>query len=160
VVAGGYHPGGDSSQNHAFVWTDENHNHILDQGELQDLNSVIPTPTISAAEDIVDASGTGDHREVVADAAVNGQEGGQEWRAFLLTDLNDNGVFDSGEVTDLGTLPKAVETQSSAINDVGQVAGYSGKNAFRWQNGVMTSLGQFNRGTPVPQAINHGGQEV
>src|SRR5262249_4128262 len=59
VVAGGYHPGADPSQNHAFVWTDGNHNHILDQGELQDLNSVIPSATISAAEDIIDASGAG-----------------------------------------------------------------------------------------------------
>jgi probable HAF family extracellular repeat protein len=160
VVAGGYHPGGDPSQNHAFVWTDGNHNHVLDQGELQDLNSVIPSATISAAEDVIDASGAGDHRKVVADAYVTVAGGGQQWRAFLLTDLDDNGVFASGEVADLGTLPRAVETQASAINDVGQVAGYSGANAFRWQNGVMTSLGQLNKETPIPQAINHGGQVV
>jgi uncharacterized membrane protein len=165
VVAGGYHPGGDPSQNHAFVWTDGNHNHVLDQGELQDLNSVIPTATISAAEDIIDASGTGDHRKVVADAYVTVAGGGQQWRAFLLTDLNDNGVFDSGEVTDLGTLHKAVETQAFAINDVGQVAGYSGSDAFVWQapNGPFTDLGQFaKRGwlAPLPGSINHSGEVV
>jgi uncharacterized membrane protein len=165
VVAGGYHPGGDPGQSHAFVWTDANHNHLLDQGELQDLNSVIPTATISAAEDIIDASGPGDHRKVTADAYVTVAGGGQQWRAFLLTDLNDNGVFDPGEVTDLGTLRKGVETQSFAINDAGQVAGYSGSDAFVWQapNGPFTDLFQFaKRGwlAPIPGAINHGGEVV
>jgi probable HAF family extracellular repeat protein len=63
-------------------------------------------------------------------------------------------------VTDLGTLPGGGTTQAFAVNNVGQVAGYSGANAFRLQNGVMTNLGQLNRETPVPQAINHSGQVV
>jgi probable HAF family extracellular repeat protein len=160
VVAGGYHPSSDPSQTHAFVWTDGNNNHVADPGELQDLNSIIPNSTFSAAEDISDGIGSGDHKKVVADALVTVPGGGQQWRAFLLTDQNDNGFASGVVVTDLGTLPKGGTTQASAVNDVGQVTGSSGASAFRWQNGVMTNIGQLNRETPAPGAINHSGQTV
>jgi hypothetical protein len=79
-----------------------------------------------------------------------------------LTDLNDNGWFDSGEVTDLGTLPGVgvTDAYASAINDVGQVAGASGGNAFIWQNGAMKKIGSLKDGFGPPSAINHAGQVV
>src|SRR5262249_38981504 len=63
AVAGGYHPGGDPGQDHAFVWVDGgDHNHIVDPGELQDLHGLIAngSATQSGANDIIDASGPGD----------------------------------------------------------------------------------------------------
>jgi probable HAF family extracellular repeat protein len=158
VVAGGYHPGGEPGQTHAFVWTDSNQNHVVDSGELQDLNSIIPNATVSAAEDISDGSGPGDHKKVVGTALVSVPGGGQQWRAYLLTDQNDNGFVSGVVVTDLGTLPGGGTTQAYAVNDVGQVAGSSGASAFRWQNGKMTKLGQSNGA--APGAINHGGDIV
>ena len=138
-----------------------NHNHVLDQGELQDLNSVIPTATVSAAEDIIDASGRGDHRKVVADAYVTVQGGGQQWRAFLLTDHErQRGVRFRVEVADLGTLPGAVETQASAINDVGQVAGYSGAQRVPLAERCHDESRPVEQGDSRPPAINHGGQVV
>jgi hypothetical protein len=95
--------------------------------------------------------------QVVADATV----AGHGWQsAFVLTDLNDDGDFlDAGEKTALAS--KGGETQAFTINDVGQVAGYTGGNAVIWQNGAITKkLGQFNKGTPIPSGINHGGQVV
>jgi probable HAF family extracellular repeat protein len=160
VVAGGYHPGGDQNQNHAYVWKDINNNHQVDAGEFQDLHSLIAngSATQSSATDIVDASGPGDHRKVLVDAIVPAPGGDLQRRAFLLTE-NDLRVFDSAHVTDLNPLPGAPFAQAVAINDVGQVAGIS-DIAFRWQNGVVTNLGQLNGVTGRPGAINHGGQIV
>jgi hypothetical protein len=166
VVAGGYHPGGDPSQTHAFVWKDAGvFNHTLDPGELQDLNSMFPNATSSTAEDIIDASGPTDRTKVLADAYVSVAGGGQQWRAYLLTDQGNNGFRSGVVVTDLGTLHKSTTTQASAINNVGQVAGYSGSDAFLWQapTGPFTDLGQFaKRGwfAPIPGAINHSGKVV
>jgi len=161
VVAGGYHPGGDPSQTHAFVWKDAGAlNHILDPGELQDLNSLFPNATSSTAEDIIDATAAFPYRQIVADAHVSVAGGGQQWRAYLLADKGNNGFGSGVVVTDLGTLQKSTTTKASAINNVGQVAGYSGSDAFVWQNGVMTSLGQLYKNVAPPTAINNSGQVV
>src|SRR5262249_4354575 len=76
--------------------------------------------------------------------------------AYLLFDSNNDGDYkDPNEVTDLGTLHGADSAGAYAINDVGQVAGGSGSNAFIWQNGVMKSLGQFQKEGPSASGINH-----
>jgi hypothetical protein len=85
VVTGGYHPAGGPSQTHAFVWTDSDQNHIAGPGELRDLNSLIPNATVSAAEDISDGSGAGDHKKVVATALVS-VSGGRSALACLPLD--------------------------------------------------------------------------
>jgi probable HAF family extracellular repeat protein len=161
VVAGGYNAGG---QGHAYVWQDLNGNHsysnnTTDPGEFQDLNGLFPNATASSAADIIDATSRVPHRQIVANAFVPIKGSGQ-WRAYLLTDQLDNGFSSGVVVTDLGTLPGSASAHASAINDVGQIVGVSGSDAFLWQNGVMSDLGQFNRGTPDPYAINHGGQAV
>jgi probable HAF family extracellular repeat protein len=67
-------------------------------------------------------------------------------------------VWSAGTMTDLGTLdgPDA-DSQGSAINDVGEVVGFSstanGSEGFTDQNGVMTP---FNVGFPA--AINDSGE--
>jgi probable HAF family extracellular repeat protein len=92
--------------------------------------------------------------------AANGYDG-SNWHAYLLSDNNNDGDFkDANEVTDLGRLRGATGAAANAINDVGQVAGESGGNAFRWQNGVMKSLGQFNGQSADARGINHDGYVV
>ena len=109
VVAGSYAPGGDPSQNHAFVWIDSVvHNHVLDPGELRDLNSLFPNATSSSAEDVIDATASVPHRQIVANAYVPVKGGGQQWRAYLLTDKKDNGFASGVQVAALGTLSGAL----------------------------------------------------
>ena len=57
-------------------------------------------------------------------------------------------LWQDGSVTDLGNLGSQMFNFAQAINDPGQVVGYSGVPGgrrgpclFLWQNGVMTDLG-------------------
>lgn len=159
VVVGGYLPGGPgTSTTHAFIWTDLNGDHVVGAGEFQDLHALLTTDSAgnSAATAVIDATSAVPHLQVIANATVPG--GG--WNsAFVLTDLDHDGFHSAGEKTPLAS--GGGETQAFAINDVGQVAGYTGGNAVVWQNGRVTKkIGQFNKGTPVPTGINHGGQVV
>jgi probable HAF family extracellular repeat protein len=55
----------------------------------------------------------------------------------------------AGDFVDLGTLPIGTYSVATAINDLGQVTGYSdngyvdfhGPHAFRWEGGLMSDLG-------------------
>jgi hypothetical protein len=143
---------------HAFVWRDLNGDHVVQSAEFQDLHDLLTTDSLgdSIATAVIDPTPAVPHLQVVANTTVKG--GG--WQsAFLLTDLNDDGDFlDAREKT---ALASSGETQAFAINDVGEVAGFTGGNAVIWQNGVVTNnLGQFKRGTPIPTGINHAGQVV
>jgi uncharacterized membrane protein len=161
VVAGSFAPGGDPSQNHAFVWIDNVvHNHILDPGELRDLNSLFPNATSSSADDIIDATAAVPHRQIVANAYVPVKGGGQQWRAYLLTDKKDNGFASGVQVAALGTLSGGLDSHAFAINNVGQIAGDSGGNSFRWQNGVLTNLGHLNNLNVGSEVINNSGTLV
>lgn len=65
------------------------------------------------------------------------------------------------QMTDLGTLPGSTSSTATAINDSGQVVGYSGNHAFFWDNGVMTDLGTLPGDTSsTATAINNSGQVV
>jgi hypothetical protein len=57
-------------------------------------------------------------------------------------------------ITDLGTLD-GNSTQALAINDHGQIVGYSGQNALLWEKGQMNHIGQF-----FAIDINNRGQVV
>jgi uncharacterized membrane protein len=120
---------------------------------VQDLNDLVPS---TLGVELRMATAVSDQGQIVA----NGYNGNPSstWHAYLLSDNDADGDFlddDLNEVTDLGTLRGATSTGAYAINDVGQVAGDSGGNAFLWQNRVMTSLGQFHKQTPGPTGINH-----
>jgi probable HAF family extracellular repeat protein len=126
---------------HAFVW---------DQARgVRDLNELVPSDLGVELRYAADVNNQGQ-------IAATGWNIGGTSHAYLLFDSNNDGDYkDPNEVTDLGTLHGADYAGAYAINDVGQVAGGSGGNAFIWQNGVMKSLGQFQKEGPSASGINH-----
>ena len=63
----------------------------------------------------------------------------------------------NGTEVDLGNL--AGDTRPTAINDAGQVVGFSGSAAFLYTNGIMQNIGGFG-GYSVATGINNTGQIV
>jgi probable HAF family extracellular repeat protein len=78
---------------------------------------------------------------------------------------NHGFVWDSGTLTDLGTLPGGTNSQAFFINDAGQVVGASeysassNEHAFLWKDGVMKDLGVPTK-CNQPEFINSKGQIV
>jgi probable HAF family extracellular repeat protein len=89
--------------------------------------------------------------------------------------IGENGLqhallYKSGSITYLGALPGGAYSEASAINNFGQVVGFSGTSpdpstrnqdhAFLYSNGAMTDLGTLGGATSYASAINDGGQIV
>lgn len=77
------------------------------------------------------------------------------WHAF---------IWDSGVITDLGTLG-GVNSNAYGINSTGQVVGRAQNadgryRAFLWDNGTMTDLGSLGNLESVAYGINDAGQIV
>jgi probable HAF family extracellular repeat protein len=79
-------------------------------------------------------------------------------------------ISTNGKATDLGTLPGGYYSQASAINDQGQVVGYSNfektenvfqkNHAFLYSNGTMSDLGTLGGTQSYATGINNAGQIV
>ncbi|MEU7906143.1 hypothetical protein [Actinoplanes sp. NPDC049118] len=88
---------------------------------------------------------------------VNNRDEVVGW-AFANTDFDVHAyLWRRGTMTDLGVLPGGSHSYAAAINDRGDVVGYSetagGPHAFRWREGVLTDLG----GDPVTDySVAHG----
>jgi probable HAF family extracellular repeat protein len=91
--------------------------------------------------------------------------------AFQWNPTTPNGI--AGRLTDLGTLGGQKESTGSAINDAGQVAGYSytetsdftgsvflSGRAFVGQNGHLTDLGTLAGSDTAAADVNRAGQVV
>lgn len=125
---------------HAALWTN---------GRLINLGKPEGTTSSSAAEI--------NHKEWIAGQAVSAQNGGL--RAFLLK---------NGEFTMLGMLPGyTFGSYSGGINDAGQICGTSYANAsetiaqaFLWENGTMTGLGNLYGLSSYSRQVNNLGQVV
>jgi probable HAF family extracellular repeat protein len=142
-----------TSSQHACVWQ---------SGKVTDLGTV-PGGGISAALD-VNAGG-----QIVGGAATT-PDG--------VLALGGNGVrtahqgvhavlWQDGKITDLGTLPGGDTSLALAINDAGQIAGYSNLNnspnfhAVLWESGKISDLGTLPGGTESwATGINAAGQVV
>jgi probable HAF family extracellular repeat protein len=80
-------------------------------------------------------------------------------------------VYGGGKVTELGSLPGPHSSDATAINNVGQIVGWSYANptgpnqpipthAFLYSGGKMTDLGTLGGLESYPKAINDAGQVV
>ena len=101
------------------------------------------------------ANGINDTGDIVGSSPVNGAP-----HAFLVS---------TGNMKDLGTLPGGSSSIAYAINNQGQIVGYSstpnsGQKAFLLSNGTMTDIGALNDfgvqggGISTAFAINNKGQ--
>ena len=120
---------------------------LFDFGPLLDLGSLNGGFSI--------ADGINDNGDIVGSSPVNGAP-----HAFLVS---------TGNMKDLGTLPGGSSSIAYAINNQGQIVGYSstpnsGQKAFLLSNGTMTDIGALNNfgvqggGISTAFAINNKGQ--
>ena len=76
--------------------------------------------------------------------------------------------WDGAELRDLGTLPGGDYSQATAMNDAGQVVGfsytvpedYSSRHAFLWDGTTMYDLGTLGGKASEAVAINNAGDIV
>jgi probable HAF family extracellular repeat protein len=136
---------GQYNLNRPFLWQN---------GGFIDLGGFGGTQSFGYAFDINDAG------QVVGSSFVNNGSDGLSQHAF---------VWKDGVMTDLGALPGLPDSRAHAINELGQVVGFSSSfdpdttdeffESFLWENGVMIDLGvpgDLNRA----HDINDSGQIV
>ena len=136
-----------------FTASDGNmHGFLYSNGTMTDLGG-LPGHTASAGEILIEPSGINSSGQIVGEASYWGSP-----YSFL---------YSNGTMTDLGKFPGTHSqiSQANAINDKGQVTGYSYTSsgeyhAYLYDGGRMTDLGVpagFN-GSSYGFAINNNGQ--
>ncbi len=94
--------------------------------------------------------------------SVSLNDSGQAVGVSLVNPFPRPFIWQNGTTTVLDTLPGSVPDfgMATAINNSGQIAGFSGSRAVLWQNGTPIDLGAPLGSTSVPSAINDAGQIV
>lgn len=135
---------------HAALWENR---------KLTDLG-VLPGRTDSTAVAIND-------RGLVVGDSFNGVGEYGERKARMRAFLRQE-----GKMLDLGTIAGLPHSSAVALNESGQVIGWSAKalgededlprspRAFLWQDGALTDLGTLGGASAIPFAINEAGQVV
>jgi probable HAF family extracellular repeat protein len=101
-----------------------------------------------------------------AGQVVGGADNGSTGDAFLWTKGGTDGVASNPQMKDLGTLAGDAGSQAKAVNDSGQVVGYSvnatsAQHAFIWQSSTgMKDLGNLGGSATIARGINTSGQVV
>ncbi len=132
-------------------YDEETHAVIFSGGSPSDLGTLGTLYSSSYAHGINDSGTAVGWVEV----AVSGQAANQD-RAF---------VYSGGGMSSLGTLG-GLQSYAYAINNSGQIVGYSDtstsgvENAFLYSNGTMTDLDTVNSGYSKALAINASGEAV
>jgi probable HAF family extracellular repeat protein len=131
--------------NRPFIWED---------GVLTDLGGFGGSASFGYAEDINNAA------QVVGSSFVNNGSEGISQHAFL---------WEDGVITDLGALPGLPDSRAHAINELGQVVGFSSSfdpettdevfESFLYSDGVMIDLGVPGSAN-IAHDINDSGQIV
>ena len=163
---------GTQSQSHAFLYNN---------GAVSDL--YIPDAYLSQAAKINDSGQIIGNYNISSGASEaflysNGVATKFTWKNYMRPlDINNSGqvtgiygsntlsfLYSNGTFIDIGTL--GGYSVANAINDNGQIAGYSNSSidglahAFLYDNGVMTDLGTLNNYDMITQDINNQGQIV
>ncbi len=128
-VAAGYSSNAAGDTQHAFIWHDDNGNHLSDPGEMKDLGTL-------DGDSLSQAYGINDSGQVVGLSELNSQNGFAD-HAFIWS----NGTMQSIPASN-GLTP----FRAYAINNAGQVVGValtasSAVHAYRLSHGTLTDFG-------------------
>jgi probable HAF family extracellular repeat protein len=145
VVGGGV----PSSGGGAWLWQN---------GVMTDLNTLLPA---NSGWVLSEADGINDSQQIVGQGIINGQNHAYVWQIQQVAG-SPVGV---GMPTDLGTLPGVANSGAKAINNTGQVAGWSNTpppkedDAVLWTSGQIKDLGTLpNDGWAHAYALNNSSQ--
>jgi probable HAF family extracellular repeat protein len=136
--------------NHAWLWQSG--------GAITDLNTLLPA---NSGWVLGEADGINDSQQIVGQGIINGQYHAFLWQIQQLAG-SPAGI---GTPTDLGTLPGVASSGAKAINNTGQVAGWSNTpppnqdHAVLWTSGQINDLGSLpNDNWSTAYALNNSSQ--
>jgi probable HAF family extracellular repeat protein len=123
---------------HAFIW---------ENGNMRDLGVFSPRPCRDHPD-----------KECGSSTALSINEAGQIAGFSTASDGSSHAVvWENEKARDLWTIPAESYYDTAVINDVGQVAGSAGGQAFFWSNGEVRILGSLGGGGTQVVDMNEAG---